>query len=46
MAEVLDLRAGRHAEFRVEVGKRFIHKEYVGFPYDGAGEGHALALTA
>lgn len=41
-----DLRSHLGAEFRVEVGERFVEKEYLGFADDGAAERDALSLTA
>ena len=43
--QVLDLRAGRDAEFGVEVRQGFVHQEGVRFADDGAGKGDALALA-
>ena len=44
--QALDLRAHGNAKLRIQVRKRFIKQEQLGFPHNGAPHGNALALTA
>jgi len=42
----LDLGAHLHAQLGVEIGKRLVEQEKVGFSHNGAAHGDALALAA
>ena len=44
--ELDDLRAGLHAQFRVEVGQRLVEQEDLRLAHDGAAHRHTLALAA
>ena len=45
MLKFHDLRAGLHAELRIQVGERLVHQEHLRFPHDGTTHGDALALA-